>query len=254
MNRNHPMRNQLPELEREKIIGLATNSLISSDGIEAVKYLKSSKRHFDDQDISYCIERFKLGYMPENTTNVHGDRHEYAGRLLMPLYDQHNRLVALSSRDWREDAFMPFMHESYIKKNYLYGLNVAKENILKNKNAIVVEGEFDVQYLHSHGFVNAVGCMCTILSLNQIALLTRYCKELFVVFDGDDPGKKSLRKVLETANSYNFSIYGIDIVPVILPPKKDPDDYIYENGADAFLQLLRKARKDKNQTIEEFFK
>ena len=278
------MRNKLSEVEREKIVSLAQSSLLEDEeGKLAIDYLKSSRRNFDDVSIKYIIDKFKVGYMPSHVLNFEGKRHEFAGRVIMPLFNQHNKLIALSSRDWRDDAFMSFFHESFNKSNFLYGLNLAKENILEEKYAVVVEGEFDVMYLHSKGITNAVGCMGSTLQLNQMSLLMRYCRDIFIVFDGDKAGKNSTYKTREMTRLnafedrnkeiisvdkikdkdiglhleefyYGKMSYGLNIIPVTLGDDVDPDDYVREKGKEGFIKLLNDSRNSKNKNIKDFFK
>lgn len=231
-------------MEREKIVEIANQCISSEEGKEVIEYLKSDKRHFDDAAILMCIEKFKIGYMPSHVKGLSGDVHEFAGRIIFPIYDQYSKLVALSSRDFRKDAFAPFFHESFAKSNILYGLNVAKESILKRRQSIIVEGEFDVQYLHSRGFDFTVGILGSAIRLSHIAILRRYCREIFIVCDGDNAGKNATSRIMNVAAERQLKKhFDISLIPVFLPEKKDPDDFLYEKGVNFFVDLLRNARK-----------
>jgi len=248
------MRMKIPEIERGKLVELASQCILSDDGKAAIEYLKSDKRHFDDAFVKMAIDQFKIGYIPNNVLNVNGHVHEFAGRLILPVYDAYNELVALSSRDFRPNAKVKFFHESFIKRNILYGLNVAKKNIIKHGMTIVVEGEFDVQYLHFKGFNFTVGVLGSALGLSHIAMLCRYCREIFIVFDGDLAGSKATKKMIDNSLAKKINAlpyYNISIIPVYLPEKTDPDDFIHKNGTDSFISLLRKSRKDNEDKIKE---
>lgn len=234
----------MPEVEREKIVEIANQCISSEEGKEAIAYLKSDRRHFDDAGISICIKKFRIGYMPSHVKGPAGEAHEFAGRIIFPIYDQYNKLVALSSRDFRKDAFAPFFHESFAKSNILYGLNVAKESILRRKQSIIVEGESDVHYLHSRGFDFTTGVLGSAIRLSHIAILSRYCREILIICDGDNAGKNATSRIMNVASERKLrKHFGISLIPVFLPEKKDPDDFLYEKGVNTFVDLLRESRK-----------
>lgn len=87
------------------------------------------------------IKKFRLGYIPN------GANHQLHGRVIMPLYDASNNLIAVTSRLTRQpktDDFLPvYWHESYEKSFYLYGLNIAKTVMREWGFGIIVEGQFD---------------------------------------------------------------------------------------------------------------
>jgi len=238
--RNQPMRKLLPEVERKKIVELSQHELKTKEGKKAYEYLKEERKITDK-----IIEEFRIGYIPNWVTNLHDDKHEFAGRIIFPIYNQYDELVALSSRDWRQDTGMKFFHEMYRKRNYLYGLNVAKKNILQNKKAIVVEGEFDVLSLHSVGIDCAVGMLGSSFHLEQISLLSRYCQYIYMSFDGDSAGAESMKKVSLLCSQRNFrSMFDLSLIPSILPEKVDPDEFVHSYGAKKFIELLIKSKNE----------
>jgi len=236
------MRPTLPEWERSKIVELAERTLWTDEGKDARDYLK--KRRLSEN----TIRIFRLGYMPKDVNTPSGKRHEFAGRLIIPIFDQYGDLIALSSRDWRDNAFMKFYHESYKKGHFLFGLNVSKQNIVKKKKVIVVEGEMDVMTVYGNGLRFVVGTLGSSLRLYQLALLARYCNEIFIVFDGDEAGLKAKDNVLQRAKENDLSnIYNIMIVPIVLPNENDPDKFIVDNGINEFIKIL----KEKKEEIEK---
>ena len=219
---------------------LAQKELKTEEGKEAYSYLREVRKVSDK-----TIEEFRIGYVPQWVTNSFDDRHEFAGRIIFPIYNQYDELVALSSRDWRKDSGMKFFHEAYRKRNYLYGLNVAKKNILQNKKSIVVEGEFDVLSLHSAGINCTVGMLGSSLHIEQISLLSRYCQYVYLPFDGDNAGDESLKKTMDLYNQRNLkNSFDLIFVPVILPPKVDPDDFVNNQGSKKFVDLLLKSKNE----------
>ena len=245
--RNKAPRRRLAELERQKVKKLAIETLSSTEGKEALDYLKL-KRGFSVN----VIDNFGLGYVPSHVNNLYGDPHEFAGRIVLPIHDPYGELVALSSRDWRENAYSKFFHEQYIKSNYLYALDVAKDHIIKSNQAIIVEGEFDVMKMHSIGIRRAVGMLGSSLSIKQISLLSRYCQEIFLVFDGDEAGRTSMERAMKLNVKYGLKqYYDILIIPVAMPNNLDPDDFIKTEGKVSLINLFKKSKIDIMKKIGE---
>jgi len=238
--RNQKMRDHLPELERKKIVELAHDELRTDNGKEALSYLLNV-RNLSDK----VIDAFNIGYVPHWVKNLYDDKHEFAGRIIFPVYDHHGELIAISSRDWRVDAGMKFFHETYKKRDYLFGLNIAKKNILKYNKAIVVEGEIDVLRLHSEGINCTVGMIGSVLHLEQIALLSRYCQNIFLPFDGDSAGQDAIKKAMNLSNEKEMpKAYDLYMVPAYLPDGIDPDEFISKSGAKKFLELLKQSAQN----------
>lgn len=232
-------RQKFPDDEREKICTISQKELFLEGSKEALDYLKN-KRLFNEE----IIKKMEFGYVPKQIMNRLGVRHELAGRIVIPIRNQYGKLVALSSRDWREGAFMPFWHESFEKGIYLYGLHIAKHDIISNKKVILVEGQFDVAKLWQSGINFVVGILGSAPQLHQIAVLSRYCKEIFIVFDGDKAGKAATERMRQIFRENNINDFDINIIPVLLPENYDPDDFLKTKGRQEFINLL-KATRDK---------
>lgn len=228
-------------MEREKVLRLAQQTLLNDDSHEvreAFVYL-TEERHIP---VKY-LEIFEMGYVPKRVINLNGDTHEFAGRIVMPIRDQYGTMVALSSRDWRKNAYQKFLHEQFCKLDYLYALNIAKNSILKKKQSILVEGELDVVQMHVHGIGCTVGVLGSALGLKQISLLSRYCDEIFLLFDGDDAGKKALDKAMQLGYDYKLAENcGVRLIPVILPDEMDPDEFLRQEGRNKLISLLKESK------------
>ena len=127
----------------------------------------------------------------------------------------------------------------YSKRRVLYGLNLAKKS--KRENIILVEGNIDVVMLHQAGFDNACASMGTALTTEQIRLLSRYTKELILCYDNDNAGRIATQKALELLNDTDFSVRVLELPNRIVdgqPVKQDADDFIKNQGPDAFERLL----------------
>lgn len=240
MSRNQKMRDRLPDHERENILSLAIPTLWSEDGKAALEYLQE-QRGFKAE----VLKSFSLGYVPHWIKTEHNDIHEFAGRLILPIHDQYNNLIALSSRNWRKNAFRKFFHERYRKSNFLFGLNIAKKHILKRKQAIIVEGEFDVICLHNKGFNFTVAALGSSFSLYQLSILMRYCSEIFVMFDADPAGKKAQNKMIALCEEHHIKEnHMTSIIPVNLPDGSDPDEFLKNNDVNALVKLMKQSRNN----------
>lgn len=139
-----------------------------------------------------------------------------------------------------------FWHESFDKGSYLYGLNWAKESILRYKKVIVVEGEFDVASMHDFGFTMTVGVCGSAFTLSQASLLARYCKEVYLMFDNDPSGQDGIKRILKLSKDHYFESYGIKYIPTRLPIKQDPDKTLRTGGVGQMKNILAKAKEEIN--------
>ncbi len=221
---------------------MGQDALWSDEGKSALDYLRN-KRHLTDD----VIRRFQFGYCPK------GESHDLAGRIIMPCFDAHDNLVAFSTRDWEAPKRYQHWHESFDKSSYLFGLNVAKKAIRWADKAIVVEGQFDVTCLHSYGLSMTVGLFGTNLSIMHIALLARYCSEIYVVLDPPETkedgninraGEAATIAAMKMYHEYCLGTYGIHFVPVMLPEELDPDDFVFKYGKAAMTRILEKRRNE----------
>ena len=220
------------EKDRALIVQLAKKSLKTDEGKEALAYLKN-ERNFSDE----AIDKFNIGYCPLSID------HQLRGRIITPLYDAHDNLIVLTTRHLDEKHSSRFWHESFDKGSFLYGLNCAKYYILKYKKAILVEGEFDVIALHSEGFKMTIGVCGSALTFFQSALLFRYCSEVYIMFDGDTSGKRSIERIMKMYDKYDLDGYKVKYIPVYLPDNKDPNDCIKE-GKEKMKNYLIQAKKN----------
>src|SRR5690606_40567271 len=84
--------------------------------------------------------------------------------------------------------------EIYHKSNVLYGLFFAKKSIVTLDHCYLVEGYADVISMHQAGVENVVASSGTSLTSEQIKLISRFTKNVTILYDGDAAGiKASLR-------------------------------------------------------------
>ena len=208
-------------------------------------------------------ERFGLGYVAEGWQELtdaartkghrdvalersglakqgqHGLYDHFRNRLMFPIRDVSNRVVAFGGRALGDDkAKYINSPESpvYKKSRVLYGLFEAREALRREKEAIIVEGYFDLLRCVDFGIENVVATCGTALTAEQAGLLKRYVSSVLVVFDGDEAGKRAALRSVGILVAAGLS------VRALAPPEGlDPDDYLGKYGAEEFRRLAAEA-------------
>ena len=230
-------RNQLGESERLKIVQKASECLWTVEGQDAFKYLK------EERGLSEAtIREFQIGFVPLRVS------HQLSGRIITPIFDAYGEVVALSTRHLYKPKSEAFWHEDFDKSFYLYGLHIAKKHILRTKKALIVEGEFDVSFMHSSDIPITVGLCGNSMSDFQVSLLARYCKDIYLLYDGDGGGKMGLERSGQAFKNVlaGGSRFGslVNLIPVRLPKGMDPDDYVIENSRNGLIKLMKSAKAE----------
>jgi DNA primase len=123
------------------------------------------------------------------------------------------------------------------KSRLLYGYNLAKESIYKNKKLIVCEGYLDVVMFHQAGFTEAVATLGTALTTEHLPLLRKGDPKLILAYDGDKAGVAAALKAAQM-----LSHAGFDGGVVLFPDGQDPADLIAQGQSEAVAKLLREAK------------
>ena len=90
--------------------------------------------------------------------------------------------------------------------------------------------------VYQAGIPNVVATLGTALTENQAKLLLKYCNEILICYDTDEPGQKAAIRAIEVINS----VGGRSRV-IKLKDAKDPDEYIKKKGAGSFLKAVSDA-------------
>lgn len=185
-------------------------------------------------------ELLDVGLVVQNKNGRLYDK--FRNRLMLPVVDTRGDVVAFGSRvlDKSEPKYMNSSETPvYSKRRVLYGLNLAKKT--KRPNIILCEGNLDVVTLHQAGFDNAVACMGTALTQEQIRLLGRFTKELILCYDNDSAGSMATDRALELLRNTDFTVRVLRLPQRLADGKyvkQDADDFIKYQGRDAFERLL----------------
>jgi len=215
------------------------------------------------------IRKFELGYSPEAWTALYdrakaegykdefleatgliirkddgGVYDRFRGRVMFPIHNLTGRVLGFGGRTLKTDKKTPKYvnspeSEVYHKSDVLYGLYFAKKAILDADHCYLVEGYADVLSMHQAGVENVVASSGTSLTVGQVRLISRYTKNVTILYDGDEAGiKASLRgtdMLLEE---------GLNVKVLLFPDGNDPDSYVHRFGSTAFKQYLAEHQQD----------
>jgi DNA primase len=163
----------------------------------------------------------------------------FRGRIMFPVLDVNGNAIAFGARAMGSDE-PKYLNSpetpAYTKGDHLYGLFQAKNEIRQRKFAILVEGYLDLIALYQFGVTNVAASLGTAFTNQQSKLLHRFTDRVVINYDGDDAGIKAARRAIEHLLPQDF-----DVKVLVLPDGKDPDDFIRENGADAYNERRGKA-------------
>lgn len=172
----------------------------------------------------------------------------FRGRIVFPINNHLGKTVGFGGRAIKEEHQPKYLNspenELFHKGNLLYNFDLAKNEIRKKSEVIVLEGYMDVITAYQASFKNTVATLGTALSESQAKLLKRYAETVVICFDADQAG---------IAASYQAALtlqkIGADIRIARVPDQSDPDQFITDKGSDAFqLQVL-----DQSQTFTKFY-
>ncbi len=107
------------------------------------------------------------------------------------------------------------------KGKLVFALNLAKQAIINQDAAVLVEGQMDVLAAHQAGTTNAVATSGTALTEDQVVQLGRFSKTVILALDTDAAGQKALMRVAELVGDRDVELKVAD-----LGDAKDPDELI----------------------------
>lgn len=168
----------------------------------------------------------------------------FRNRVIFPIHNVAGKVIAFAGRTLSNNKSQPKYINSpetpiYIKRKTLYGLHLAKNEIRKQDNCIIVEGYTDVISLSQNGVINVVASSGTTLTSEQVRLVKRYTENITFLYDSDAAGIKAAMRGLDIVleNDMNVKL-------VLLPEGEDPDSYVKKTGSHNFLKFLEEEAKD----------
>ena len=185
-------------------------------------------------------ELVKAGLIRENGWDF------FQGRVLWPIRDAGRSVLGFGARKIFDDDRMPAKYLNtpetivYKKSNVLYGLDLARQNIAKKSQAVVVEGYTDVMACHLSGVDTAVASCGTAFGDEHARLLQRMLGtgdvaggEVIFTFDGDAAGQAAALKVFKGDQNFLSQTY-----VAVEPTGLDPCDLRIQQGEAALRELV----------------
>lgn len=188
-----------------------------------LKHLKSKGFNVTDMVAAGVVRKGEKGYYDY-----------FRNRVMTPIIDVRGNFIAFGGRVL-DDSKPKYINTSdtlvYKKTNEVFGLNFAKDS--GKDSLILCEGYMDVIAMHQAGFTNAVAGCGTALTNEQVRLISRYAKEVILVYDNDEAGQKALNKAISLFDQIDIGIS----IPT-LSGGKDPDEIIKNLGRARFEDML----------------
>jgi len=226
---------------------------------------KLARAYLEDRGLNKeTIERFGIGYAPSGgdvllrflkqkysekllaesgliSRSEQGGRmyDRFRRRITFPIANESGKIVAFGARALGEDQ-PKYLNSPetpiYSKSNVLYHLDRAKEALRRSDFAVLVEGYMDAIAVARAGISNVVASCGTSLAEPQIKLLARFTKRVIVNYDPDVAGQTATERSISLLLEQDF-----EVKVLALPGKADPDKFIREQGAEAYLKVLKES-------------
>ncbi|HTZ33324.1 MAG TPA: DNA primase [Methylomirabilota bacterium] len=259
--KENQQRTALIEMHREAQSFFVKQLEMTAEGRAARAYLEDRGLDAD------AMARFGIGYAPAGgDTLLRFFKAKYAERLLaesglvsrdqsgrlfdrfrrritFPIANESGKIVAFGCRALGDDQ-PKYLNSPetpiYSKSNVLYHMDRAKDAIRRQDFAILVEGYMDAIAVARAGISNVVASCGTSLAEPQIKLLGRFTKRVIVNYDPDAAGQAATERSISLLLENDFEVKVLAL-PAIGDKKADPDLYIREKGAEAYIKSLKES-------------
>ena len=241
-----------------------SETMMNTDEGQSVGLAYFRERGFRDA----IINKFQLGYCPNSghaftdfatkngydkdllvkvgLTGSYENRlyDRYQGRVIFPIHNLTGKVIGfggriLTSEKTKAKYVNSPESEIYNKSQTLYGIYFARNEISRLDNCILVEGYADVLSMHQAGIENVVASSGTSLTTEQIRMISRYTKNITMLYDGDAAG---IHAALRGTNMILEE--GMNVRIVVLPPEDDPDSFVQNNPIEVVTKYLEDNAKD----------
>ena len=168
----------------------------------------------------------------------------FRGRLIWPIRDIAGDTIGFGARKLYEDDQGPKYLNTpetalYKKSQVLYGIDLAKRNIAKDRQLVVVEGYTDVMACHLAGIPTAVATCGTAFGTEHIKIARRLLSddgsggEVIFTFDGDAAGQKAALRAFEEDQRFVAQTF-----VAVEPNGADPCELRQSKGDSAVRDLI----------------
>ncbi|WP_246004975.1 DNA primase [Nocardioides marmorisolisilvae] len=204
-------------------------------GEELVKYLK--QKGFTDAEL------VSAGLAGDNNRGLYD---KFRGRLMWPIRDSSADVIGFGARRIFEDDRIEAKYLNtaetpiYKKSQVLYGIDLARREIARGSQAVIVEGYTDVMACHLSGVKTAVATCGTAFGDDHARVIRRLLQdhdefrgEVIFTFDGDAAGQKAALRAFEGDQNFAGQTY-----VAVEPSGLDPCDLRLQQGDAAVRELV----------------
>jgi DNA primase len=179
------------------------------------------------------------------TKSDRGAYDKFRGRLIWPIRDTTGQVIGFGARKLFDDDQGPkYLNTSdtlvYHKSQVLYGIDLAKKDISKKQQVVVVEGYTDVMACHLAGVTTAVATCGTAFGDEHIRLLNRMLSsekdtpaEVIFTFDPDAAGQKAAMRAFGDSHKFFAQTF-----VAVGPDGLDPCDLRTAKGDQAVQAMI----------------
>lgn len=193
---------------------------------------------------------YKLEYLEKTGLTIVKDEgakkfDRFKGRVMFPIHNLTGRIIGfggriLNTHDKTQAKYVNSPEsEIYNKSKTLYGIYWAKKTISQFDVCYLVEGYTDVISLNQAGIENVVASSGTSLTHDQIKLISRYTKNITILYDGDPAGIKASFRGIDMILEE-----GMNVRVVLFPDGDDPDSYAKKVTTEELTAYINKEAKD----------
>ena len=195
----------------------------------------------------YSIEELELAGLSK--MGERGPIDKFRNRLTWPIRDISGDVVGFGARKLasdEQDQGPKYLNTSetpiYKKSQVLYGLDMAKKEIAKKRQVVIVEGYTDVMAAHMAGITTAVATCGTAFGADHIRIIRRllmdddaFRGEVIFTFDGDAAGQKAAMRAFSEDQKFVTQTF-----VAVEPDGLDPCDLRQMKGDLALRDLIAK--------------
>jgi len=206
-----------------------------------------TRAHLTEQ--GYSVEELVEAGLLVQREDGSGGYDRFRDRLMIPIRDAKGHVIGFGARTLDPEGVPKYINSPqtklFDKSRTLYGLDLARQAIRREEQAIIVEGYMDVMQAHQAGCANVVAQMGTALTEPQLRQLQRYTHRLVLALDPDAAGVHATLRGVEVAREVlekewepvfdprglvgHEARLGAEIRVLKLPRGQDPDDLIRED-------------------------
>ncbi|MBL7060167.1 MAG: DNA primase [Candidatus Marinimicrobia bacterium] len=242
----------------EMAADLYLRTLFSEKGKTILAYL--SDRGLTEE----TLKQFKIGLAPDSwntllkladqknipkdaknksglfSSSEKGTFDRFRNRIQFSIFNTAGRIIAFGGRAIDPNDPAKYMNSPetplYHKSDVFYGLHASRNAIRRSGYAIIVEGYMDFLQLFQAGIQNVIAVSGTAMTERHVAQIQKFTNRVLLAYDGDSAGIQATLKA-----GYLLFKGGVEPLVVVTPKDMDPDDWVHQHGADAFLRGIDEA-------------